>query len=201
MPGDHLSDHEYDGIREYDNPTPGWWHAIFLVSVLFSLFYFAYYEGNPNAPTPASRWAKKQTVEYKKIFGSLGELTPDDATILRLTKDATMMNVAQGTFASNCAQCHAKDGGGLTGVNLTDDSHKNAKVPTDLFHVISNGAGNGGMPAWKNNFSQNERILLAAYVASLRGTKPATPKAPEGQAIPPWSAQAPGAGAGSAKAP
>ncbi|MFN7337509.1 MAG: cbb3-type cytochrome c oxidase N-terminal domain-containing protein, partial [bacterium] len=29
-----ILDHEYDGIREFDNPTPGWWHAIFFASVI-----------------------------------------------------------------------------------------------------------------------------------------------------------------------
>ena len=29
-------------------------------------------------------------------------------------------------------------------------------------------------------------ILLAAYAASLRGSVPAAPKAPEGTEIPPW---------------
>ena len=24
--GPELLEHEYDGIREYDNPTPAWWH-------------------------------------------------------------------------------------------------------------------------------------------------------------------------------
>ena len=33
---ERLMEHEYDGIREYDNPTPGWWHVILLVSVVFS---------------------------------------------------------------------------------------------------------------------------------------------------------------------
>ena len=38
-----LTGHEYDGISEYDNPTPSWWHLIFLASVVFSVFYFTYY--------------------------------------------------------------------------------------------------------------------------------------------------------------
>jgi len=58
---DFLSDHEYDGIREYDNPTPGWWHAIFIATIAFSFFYFVYWEMNPRASTPQSRWAAAQT--------------------------------------------------------------------------------------------------------------------------------------------
>ena len=37
---DQLSGHEYDGIQEYDNPTPGWWVAVFAATVVFSVFYF-----------------------------------------------------------------------------------------------------------------------------------------------------------------
>ena len=31
---DPFTDHEYDGIREYDNPTPDWWVAIFIITEL-----------------------------------------------------------------------------------------------------------------------------------------------------------------------
>ena len=43
MAHDQLLDHEYDGIQEYDNPCPGWWHAIFLLTVLFSVVYFLFF--------------------------------------------------------------------------------------------------------------------------------------------------------------
>lgn len=187
---DFLSDHEYDGIREYDNPTPGWWHAIFIATVFFSFFYFVYWEMNPRASTPQSRWADAQTREYKRLFGSLGDLQPDEPTILKMMANEQMMNVAQGYFQSACKQCHAKDGGGINGVNLTDNAYKNIKKIEDIFTVITNGANAGVMPSWKNQFNQNERVLLAAYVASLRGTKPEAPKAPEGVEIPPWPAPA-----------
>ena len=29
---EELLSHNYDGIQEYDNPIPGWWHMIFLGS-------------------------------------------------------------------------------------------------------------------------------------------------------------------------
>ena len=74
------------------------------------------------------------------------------------------------------------------------------RTVTDIYEVITNGAANGAMPAWGNRFSHNELVLLASYVASLRGTSPAgTIRGPEGDAIPAWPdvrADAPPAGAG-----
>jgi len=182
----HLSDHEYDGIREYDNPTPGWWHLIFLATAIFAFFYFVYYDCNPESSTVWKELTRKQAIENKRIFGALGDMEPEQNTILKLIDDPKLMAVGQAQFQSTCAQCHAKDGGGLNGVNLTDDSYKNAKKVEDLFTVISDGAGSGAMPAWKTSLSKNERILMAAYAASLRGTKPANPKAPEGTPSNPW---------------
>ena len=34
-----LAGHTYDGIREYDNPMPGWWTTLFWVCVLFAPIY------------------------------------------------------------------------------------------------------------------------------------------------------------------
>lgn len=30
---DRILEHNYDGIQEYDNPTPGWWHWLFWASI------------------------------------------------------------------------------------------------------------------------------------------------------------------------
>lgn len=187
---DSLLDHEYDGIREYDNPTPAWWHAILLASILFSLFYFTYWEFSPVASSIQEDWRLHQVAEYRRIFGEIGDLSPDAATVLRLKDDPKMMAVAAGLFAGNCAACHARDGGGINGVNLTDDSYKNIRTIGDLFPTISKGANKGAMPAWENRLGKNERVILAAYVASLRGTRPAAPKGPEGEVIPAWPAPA-----------
>jgi cytochrome c oxidase cbb3-type subunit 3 len=42
------------------------------------------------------------------------------------------------------------------------------------------------MTAWERRLREPQRILLAAYVASLRGSNPPDPKGAEGQPIPPW---------------
>jgi len=41
--------HSYDGIREYDNPLPGWWKWLFIITVVISPFYLLYFHvGAPN---------------------------------------------------------------------------------------------------------------------------------------------------------
>ncbi|HLO39428.1 MAG TPA: cbb3-type cytochrome c oxidase N-terminal domain-containing protein [Phycisphaerales bacterium] len=184
----HLMEHEYDGIREYDNPTPSWWHVIFLGSCLFSAVYFFWYHFSPLSVSVEQAWQKQQVAEYKKIFGTLGELSGDEATIQKMRGEPRLMTIAQGMFESNCAACHARDGGGINGFNLTDDSYKNIKTIPDFFKVITNGAANGAMPPWSAKLTQNERVLVAAYVANLRGTTPAAPRGadPAEVVIPPW---------------
>lgn len=181
-----LLDHEYDGIREFDNPTPSWWHAIFFATVLFSLIYYFFFTFSNVAWTPHDQLKRLEVAEYKKVFGRLGDLAPDEPTIKKMMKDEQMMSIAQGMFAGNCASCHGSDGGGINGVNLCDNNYKNVKQITDMFDVIAKGANAGAMPAQENRYSVNERVLLAAYAAKLRGTKPATPRPPEGDVIPGW---------------
>lgn len=182
----NLLDHEYDGIREFDNPVPGWWHWILWLTVGFSILYYIFFTFSPEAWTVQDSWERAQADAYRRVFGTLGELKPDEATIVKLAHDERMMALARSMFVGNCAQCHGRDAGGITGVNLTDDSYKNVRSIVDLYAVITKGANFNAMPAWENRMSANERILMAAYAASLRGTNVAGGKAAEGNSIPPW---------------
>jgi cytochrome c oxidase cbb3-type subunit 3 len=180
-----LTDHEYDGIREYDNPTPGWWHAIFLATIVFAVCYVAFWHGSAAGYSIEDSWNEDQRAEFARIFGKVGELKPDQATILTMMNNPQFMQIAKATFEGTCAACHSKDGTGGIGVNLCDDYYKNVTKIEDIYRVISEGANGGAMPSWKNRFSNNERIILASYVASLRG-KTTSGKAPEGNKIDPW---------------
>mgnify|MGYP000875866167 CR=1 FL=1 len=185
-PQDPLTSHEYDGIREYDNPTPGWWHAIFAGTVIFSFLYVIFWHVSVFGWSIHDRWKEAELAEFARIFGSVGQLKPDEGTFLESMQNPQFMAIARATYLGNCTACHGRDGEGLVGVNLCDDAYKNVKKIEDIFTVINEGAKSGAMPAWKSRFSENERIILAAYVASLRGTKPANPKQAEGEVIPPW---------------
>jgi len=201
-PHDQLTTHEYDGIREYDNPTPGWWHLILAATIVFSIVYAIFWHGSVAGWTIHESWDEDQRAEFARIFGSVGQLKHDEASILEQTTNAKFMIVAKATFLGNCAACHTRDGGGDVGVNLCDDYYKNVEKVEDIYRVLTDGANGGAMPSWKNRLSDNERVIVAAYVASLRGTTPAHPKAPEGKQIPPWPpapapASAPAAPSGS----
>jgi cytochrome c oxidase cbb3-type subunit 3 len=76
----------------------------------------------------------------------------------------------------------------LVGPNLTDEYYKNVKQLIDVARVIQEGAANGSMPAWKSRLHPNEIVMVAAYVANLRGKNLKGPRGQEGQAIPPWPA-------------
>jgi cytochrome c oxidase cbb3-type subunit 3 len=180
-----LLDHEYDGISEYDNPTPGWWHAFFIGSVFFSVLYLAFWHSSPVSWTVHDQLASDEQAYYGLLFRDLGELQPDEPTMLRMMADQKWMAFGASVFRANCSQCHKADGTGETGANLTDDQWINVKTLTDVYAVVSEGVAAKGMPTWKNRLGQNERILVASYVASLRAN-PKPGRTPEGTVIPPW---------------
>jgi len=178
--------HLYDGIREYDNPTPGWWHAIFYATVLFCAAYFIVYEADPDAPTLAANLEKDIAAENAKMFAQLPNLKADQDSMLSLMGQPKWMSFGQSMFRANCISCHGKEGQGEVGPNLTDDSYKSVTLLPDIIRVIREGAAAGAMPSWKGRLSDNEVILVASYVASLRGKNLPGPRGPEGNAAPPW---------------
>lgn len=184
---DALTDHDYDGIQEFDNPLPGWWKWLFVVTIVFSGFYWLYYEIGVG-PSVEDNYESEKVAYVRRMVEQLGEIHPDDNTIMSFAQKQEWMSAMAGVFVGNCAQCHANDGGGNIGPNLTDDNYKNITRPQDIFNVITNGVPGTAMVARGNQMSPEEIILLSAYVASLRGTTPAKPKAAEGAPIEPWPA-------------
>ena len=185
---DLLQEHEFDGIQEYDNPTPGWWYLIFFATFVFSIWYFLYYHMS-NISTPVAVEFKEATADdMKKRFAEIGDLKPDAATVLRFMNNPGWLEFGASIFKTNCVSCHGANGQGQVGPNLTDDYYKNVTKIDEIPQVIANGAANGAMPAWKTRMHPNEVVLVASYVASLRGKNLPGPRGTEGTVIPPWPA-------------
>jgi cytochrome c oxidase cbb3-type subunit 3 len=182
-----LLDHDCDGIREYDNPMPFWWSAVFWASIVLSVPYFAYYHAGGVGSTVAEEYDTEVGAFYEMQAAKLGNLKPDDATIMALSADRQKLLAGQTMFRANCATCHAPDGGGKTGPNLTDDFYINVKRPEDLFRVVRDGVEAKGMPKWGKRFSEVQLVLLSSYVASLRGSSPASPLKAQGDQVGAWT--------------
>jgi cytochrome c oxidase cbb3-type subunit 3 len=183
-----LREHEYDGIQEYDNPTPGWWNLIFLGTFIFSIWYILYHHTSTISVSVAQSYESDVAEDLKKRFSTIGDLQPDEPTLLKYMANEEWKTVGAMVFKAQCVSCHAANAAGQIGPNLTDDYWKNVHQLADIPKVIANGAGAGAMPAWRTRLHPNEVVLVAAYVASLRGKNLPGPRGPEGELIPPWPA-------------
>ena len=182
-----LTDHAYDGIQEYDNPTPGWWTWMFIATIIFSGAYFliSVLTGWQLGAVPF--YERAVVANMQRQYGTLGDVKGDAPTLLKLMADEKWNQVGAAIYQTHCASCHGREGEGMTGsgVNLTDDAYINVKKIEDIVDVIARGRANGAMPAQNNRLQPVEITLVSAYVASLRGqNKPG--RAADGQVIEAW---------------
>ncbi len=177
-PNDRLMEHEYDGIREYDNPMPRWWLLTFAGTVIFSIIY--YFNVGPIGN------GKGRIADYEddmKAFAAAhpapaAEVSPDK--LLAIVADKAAVEAGHEVFTKNCAVCHRPDGGGNIGPNLTDDYWLHGGTIGDVYKTVTAGVLDKGMPAWGKLLKPDELERVVAYVTTLHGTNPANPKAPQG---------------------
>ena len=177
---------DYDGIALADLPLPRWWKGIFWASVAFAVVYFFFYHSGAESRTREARYAAAAAENARLQFAEIGELRGDAMTLAKYKDEPRWLRVGRSVFAGQCVSCHGPRGEGLVGPNLRDEHYKNVRSIEDIYTVVTEGAGAGAMPAWSDRLSQNERVLVSAYVASLRGTGAEGGKGPEGRIIPPW---------------
>jgi len=180
---DKLMDHEYDGIREYDNPLPGWWTGIFIATILFSVVYWAFFHlGGPGLSETESYEAEMKAfaaVQAKQA----AETGPDEATLAQMQANPAALADAKALFAKHCLACHGANGEGKIGPNMTDSHQIHGSTRVDIYHTIKNGVPAKGMISWEKVLKPAEMMNLTVFVASLRGTNAAGGKAPEGQKV------------------
>jgi cytochrome c oxidase cbb3-type subunit 3 len=74
----------------------------------------------------------------------------------------------------NCTGCHSQGGGGM-GPPLMDDEWIYGSLPNQIFSSIAEGRANG-MPSWKYKLTNQQIWQLVAYVRSLSGLTPKSPR-------------------------
>jgi cytochrome c oxidase cbb3-type subunit III len=177
---DIVLDHDYDGIKELDNALPPWWKYGFIVTIAIAFIYLGYFHAFGSGKNPTEEYAAEmQQAKIEKEFFNANNKDKIDENNVPMA-DAAGIKAGQIIFETNCVACHLKDGGGNVGPNLTDDYWLHKGSLNDIYKTIKTGYPDKGMQAWEKQFSPKEISEIASYVKSMRGTKPAAPKAPQG---------------------
>lgn len=173
-----LLDHEYDGIQELDNKLPRWWVWLFYFTIIFAGLYMVHYHVLGHGDLMIAQYEKEMKVGDAIKSQALAKFEQEMAS-LTPSKDQAVLVTGHDVFLKNCAPCHAQDGGGIVGPNLTDDYWIHGKEFKDNLRVIYNGVPEKGMVTWKSLLKPAEILAVGSYIYTLRGTKPANPKPPE----------------------
>ena len=181
---ENLMDHEYDGILEYDNPMPGWWKALFWVTVVFSFGYVFWFHVAGHGTSVAQEFSEDVAQANAVAAARAMRETVSEGALEKLMADAAMMQGAAGLFAERCKQCHGDQAQGIIGPNLTDRHWIHGRgTLMDIHGTVSGGVLAKGMPAWNKQLTPGELKQLVAYVGTLRG-KNVPGKPPEGTEVP-----------------
>ena len=182
-----LMDHDYDGIREYDNPLPGWWRAIFWASIAFAGGYFVWFHGVGLGKTPDQRY-RADLAEYqgkRSLREAADAANVNEQALTRDVQDDKLVAHGQQIFVQRCATCHDVTGKGLIGPNLTDLYQLHGTSRFDIYETVRHGVPGTPMPAWGEQLAPTDVVAVATYAITLRGTNvPGRP--PQGQRVGRW---------------
>jgi len=188
--GVETTGHEWDGIRELNNPMPRWWVYTFYATIVWAIGYTIMYPAWPlltdntkgllgyssRAEVAQELTAAKsaQSVYLEKIAAlPLDQIVAD--------KDLTQFALAGGAaaFKVNCSPCHGSGAAGGAGYpNLNDDDWlwggDLESIHTSIAHGIRYDQDPetrvSEMPAFADIIEPEQVKQVAAYVVSLTGT-------------------------------
>ncbi len=186
--GVETTGHEWDGLKELNNPLPRWWLWIFLITIVWSIGYWIVYPAWPTM-AGATQGVWKWT-EYKHLNEKQAEITALQASYLAklhatalddVHKDPALFEFARTggavAFKENCAACHNSGGQGRKGYpNLNDDDWLWGGKLGDIYYTIKVGIRSAHkdtrfnmMPAFgRDGILKPEQInAVATYVEKL----------------------------------
>jgi len=195
LSGVETTGHEWDGLKELNNPAPRWWLWVFYVTIIWSFGYWVVY---PAWPTLSG--ATKGTfgwTQYKKLEADQAEIVARKAVYLDKFHDASFEQIMNdpelykfasaggaSAFKDNCATCHGTGGAGGKGYpNLNDDDWLWGGTVDDIYQTLQYGIRSGHdearssqMPAFgRDELLKKEEITsLVDYVLDLSSGKDVT---------------------------
>ncbi|MHA1151109.1 MAG: cytochrome-c oxidase, cbb3-type subunit III [Alphaproteobacteria bacterium] len=197
--------HEWDGIRELDNPLPNWWRWILWASVIWAIGYWivmpawplisSHTTGLLGYSSRANLTAEVEAAEAAQK-ASLDKLATASLEQIRTDSELLQFALAGGrsAFSVNCSQCHGSGAQGFAGYpNLNDDQWLWGGTVEDIQATITHGVRNtddddarqSDMPAFLRDELLDKAQIdeVAEYVLSLSGQAGDSDAAARGQAL------------------
>ncbi len=175
--------HTVDGIVELNHPAPFWWQTIYYISIVWAIGYGWYYLAGGGPTLKQELQAKLEAISSRVV---VAQISPEqEKKDLRDSfKDTNRLAAGLAVYNKNCVSCHAADGGGGIGPNLTDRHWINGDGGIDMILKLARvGVPDKGMPPWGPILKHDELINVSAFIRTMRDKSPAKPKAPQGNAV------------------
>ncbi|MDF2371154.1 MAG: cytochrome-c oxidase, cbb3-type subunit III [Rhizobiaceae bacterium] len=187
--GVETTGHEWDGIRELNNPMPRWWVITFYLCIIWAVGYMILYPAWPliNSATSGVLGYSSRAENAAEMAIAASEKSEYVDRIAQMPveeisqhPDLLQFAMAGGSaaFKVNCVQCHGSGAQGAPGYpNLNDDDWLWGGDVNAIHQTIAHGVRYDGdddsrfseMPAFKDLLEPAEVRQVASYVYSLTG--------------------------------
>jgi len=187
--GVETTGHEWDGIKELNNPLPRWWLWSFYLTIIWGIGYVIAYPAWPliNGATEgvlgySTRGeVAAEIARYDEQNSALTTaLASADLATLPENAELNRFAIAAGAavFRGECSQCHGSGAAGAKGYpNLLDDDWLWGGSAEEIAFTINNGIRNETsddarysiMPAFGDVLESKEIEQVVQYVRALSG--------------------------------
>ncbi|NAZ36733.1 cytochrome-c oxidase, cbb3-type subunit III [Rubellimicrobium sp. CFH 75288] len=194
-PGVGTTGHEWDGIREWNNPLPRWWLWVFYATIVWGIGYTIAYPAWPlldratqgllggNARTAVAAEIAAQEARNADLNAALARLL-DRGELGRLPEEPGLhgyaLNMGAAVFRAHCSQCHGAGAGGVEAQgfpSLLDDAWLWGGTLEDIAHTVAHGIRTDAspearwseMPAFADILSRPQTEAVVHHVLALSG--------------------------------
>lgn len=193
--GVETTGHEWDGIKELNNPAPRWWLWVFILTCVWSFGYWVVYpawptisgEGERGGTVGSQQWTQyKQLEEQQADILARKEVYLQDfkkASFEQVLNDPTLYAFAiaggKSVFKENCATCHGTGGAGIKNYpNLNDDDWLWGGTIESIYQTIKYGiradhedSRFSEMPSFAETLTTQQTKDVAKFVLNLASGK------------------------------
>ncbi|MCX7303998.1 MAG: cytochrome-c oxidase, cbb3-type subunit III [Hyphomicrobiales bacterium] len=189
--GVDTTGHEWDGIKELNNPLPRWWVLTFYATIVWALAYTIAYPAWPlihSATSGVLGYSSRGDIKNELAAAQAAKrdyvAAVEAKTVDEILADETLRQFASAAgaaaFKVNCIQCHGTGAAGSAGFpNLNDDDWLWGGKPDEIRATIAHGVRfaeddatrTSEMPAFGTILEPAQIRQIAQYVRSLSGSE------------------------------